>query len=120
VSRKWLETVQDWPALGAGRGYHVRIGEIEKIAAPPAMRVMLEFTDGEQAGRTESVMVSLPCRPGGVSASLLSATGVGVAVGTQFAPRDLVGRTVVAFFTRTPNGGLAAMRFEACPASAGG
>lgn len=118
MPRKWTELIQAWPALQPERGHDVRITEVEKIAEPPGMKMVLEFADADQAGRTMTVVLPLPCRPGNPMSNLLMSTGVDVSVGTRFAPRDLVGHTVRAFFAAQPNGDVAVVRFEACPAGA--
>jgi hypothetical protein len=59
----------------------------------------------------------LPARPGNLTSTLLVATGVDVSVGARFAPRDLVGKVVVAFFAPAADGGAVIIRFE--PSSPG-
>lgn len=113
MPRKWFETVQDWPALVAGRGYDVRIQDVAKVADPPGVCVLLEFVGGEQGGRQLAIVLSLPCRPGDAMATLLGSSGVDVSAGVRFAPRDFVGWTVVAFFASAPGGDAAVARFAA-------
>ena len=117
MPRKWTELIQDWPALKPERGYDIRIAEVEKTAEPPGMKTTLEFVDGDQVGRTMTVVLPLPARPDGLN-GLLQACGVDVSVRTRFAPRGLVGHTVRALFAAQPDGDVAIVRFEACPADA--
>ena len=117
MPRKWTEPIQAWPALQPAQGYDVRITEVEKVAEPPGMKTELEFVKGDQVGRIMTVVLPLPCRSDGL-AGLLAACGIDVVVGSRFAPRDLIGRTVRAFFATQPNGDVAMARFDACPTSA--
>lgn len=114
MPRKWTEPIRPWPALNADRGYDVRIVAVDKVADPPGLKATLEFAEAEQAGRTTSVVLSLPCRPDGLL-GLLPACGVDVRAGRRFAPRDLVGQVVRAFFVSRSDGDVVVARFEARP-----
>jgi hypothetical protein len=119
VPRKWLETVRPWPALDSCASYPLRVTRVEKCADPPALRVELEFTLAEQAGRRHSVLLPLPIRPAGLTCDFLRACGLDAAPGKTVAPRDALGKAVLARFAPSQDAGpWQVVGFSAAPEEA--
>lgn len=101
-------TVSAWPQIKEATFYTVKILNIAKRKSPPGLQVELEHLDKSQTGRKLSFLLSLPCRPQGMTASFLKAVGFRVEVGRQLAPTDAVGRRLKVKFAKTEDGSTVA------------
>ncbi len=104
MPRKWLEAVRDWPALRTNRCYAAQVLGVDRVDKAPGMTVCMELVGHEHAGRTVSVELGLPCRPGGVTAEFFRACGFTVAPGARIAPKDAIGRRVRVRFVPVQDG----------------
>ena len=104
MTRLWRERIHDWRALRVDVWYLLGVVSLDKVAAPPAIRAVLESLDKEHAGRTHVAVLPVPVRPGGLAADFFRACGVEVVAGGTVTPKAVLGKVVRAQFARTASG----------------
>lgn len=112
MPRAWTETIEDWPKLGNGLCL-VIVCDVERLDAPPSMRVTLEHLDPEQLGRRTVVVLPRPCRPAGPTSEFFLACAQKTAVGEKVEPKACVGRTIRTRFATDASGEVRVVAFEA-------
>ncbi len=90
--------VVDYPNFSMDLDYPVRVTRVRVNRKSQAMRVKIEHLYGEQDGRTQEVILPLPVRPSGKTASFMRACGVDVATGGEIDPNDALGKLVMVCF----------------------
>lgn len=104
--RKWIESVEEYPALQPERWYRLRVVSIEKDRTRRAILIDLEHLGGDQAGRRHSgAALGLPVRPAGLTADFFRAAcgQDAVAVGKAIAPKDALDAILLARFAASPD-----------------
>jgi hypothetical protein len=78
------------------------------------MLITLEHISAEQRGRRHGpVLLPLPCRPGGLTASFFRACGQDVEPTKQLFPKKCIGRLIAVRFRRIADGAYEPADFEA-------
>jgi len=112
MPRKWTLKIEPWPALAAAF-YRMKVLSISKSKSPHGLLIELEHLDKKHAGRRQSIVLPLPCRPGSLTARFLQATGFNVSIGQTITPADTVGATLKVRLEPMPDGhGYQATWFE--------
>ena len=92
-------TVEDYPQLDPKRWYLLCVRNISRAAGKaPEIRVKLAHLDAEQAGRVHDILLSLPLRPGNLTAEFFHNLGFSIDVDQSIRPHEAVGRRVLARF----------------------
>lgn len=113
MPRNWTETVSDWPHL-EHRSYPMRVIRVERNTKPRGMLVTLEHLSQDQCGRRHGpIVLPLPCRPGGLTASFFQACRQAVERGNQLIPKRCVGQRIDVQFHLGPDGALEPVDFKA-------
>lgn len=120
MPRKWLELIRDWADVQAGKDYVVRCQAVTKHTDPPGMEITLEFLQGDQAGRTMSVVLPTPILPSSLTRAFLAAAHLNVALGKRVAPEDAAGAVMSVRFDTDPASGLVLpVQFTSIPEAVG-
>jgi len=112
MPRKWTLRVEDWPALAVAF-YPMKVLSVSKSKSPAGLLIELEHLDKKHAGRRQSIVLPLPCRPGSLAAAFFSAARLDVRVCNTVTPADAVGATLKVRLEPSPDGqGYQATAFE--------
>jgi len=112
MARQWTIRSVDHPNLRPSRPYRVRVVDVARGKGRSGIRIKLTHVDGEQDGRTHEILLPLPFRPAGLTASFFEACGFEVGVGTEIAPKDTMGRTLLATFAPNETGAWQVVAFQ--------
>ncbi len=88
--RTWYETPEDFPALKPGRKYLVYCLDIDKVRKPLGLEVVIEYIEGEQNGRRQTISLPLPIRPEGLTKDFFQACGQSIIVGRKIPIKSTV------------------------------
>ena len=112
MARRWLERVGDYAQYRSGVAYECLATSVERLTRPNRIKVELEHLDDSQLGRPLTVMFPRPIAPAGRPIELFRACGLNIAVGTEFAPKDAIGKHVLVRCERAIDGQWRPIRFE--------
>jgi hypothetical protein len=113
MPRKWTLKIENWPALSAATFYPMKVLGVAKNKSPPGLLVELEHLDKGQVGRRHSILLPLPCRADGLTASFFRSVGLNVNPGQTISPQDAVGETVKVRLEPAPDSdGCQAVAFQ--------
>ena len=112
MPRQLSFTVCPWPDYRDGQSYRSRVVRVAKSTKPSGLAVQLEHLDSEQEGRGLQVVLPLPPRPEGLTASFFRACGMEIAIGARIVPKDAVGAIVAALVSCQPGGQASVAAFE--------
>lgn len=114
MPRNWTENVADWLQISEHRRYAMRVIRVERNTKPRGMLITLEHLSEEQRGRQHGpLLLPLPCRPGGLTASFFRACGQVVEPTEQLFPKKCIGRLIHVRFRRIADGACEPADFEA-------
>ena len=99
-----LLKVLGYLALIIGRDYHVRAAEVHANMKSQRLLLRLEHLDRDQEGRVDEVILPLPVRPHGRTASFFRACGMDVSVDAEINPAGALGRVIVLRLLPTTGG----------------
>jgi hypothetical protein len=112
MPRPWLEKVEDYSPYRSGAAYECIVTSVEKLSGPNRIQVELEHLDDAQLGRPLTVLFPRPIPPAGRPIEFFRACGLNIAIDSEFAPKDAIGKRVVCFFERDDDGEWHPIRFE--------
>ena len=92
--------VVEYGAYVPGVDYLARVEDVRANLKTSKLLVRLEHLNAEQDGRVQEVVLSLPIRPDGRSASFFRACGMELQIDQEIAPKDVVGKRVIVRFVR--------------------
>ena len=95
--------VEDHPQLDPKQWYLLCVRNISRaVGKAPKIRVGLAHLDAEQAGRVHDILLSLPLRPGNLTAEFFHNLGFSIDVGQNIRPREAMGLRLLARFELDP------------------
>jgi hypothetical protein len=113
MPRKWTLRIEDGPALSAATFYPMKVLGAARNKLPPGQLIEFEHLDKSQAGRRHSILLPLPCRADGLTASFFGSVGLNVRLGQTVSPQDAVGATVKVRLEPAPDSdGCQAVAFQ--------